>query len=216
MRELYEEILQCTHADGTTLSARFAIDEAAPSDMLAVLLPPHPILGGDADNNVIRALHEHLTDSGVATLRINFRGTDDAPVLGMHALTYWEKLDEADDYTVIGEDLNLLMEQSRKIRAWSKVHLIGYSFGAVPVLRQNWANCQRLVISPPLAAHDLEADLARFDGVLVYGANDPFCPDGVVDLAENARNRLKLPVSDHFFRGEEAVLTAQISGLLND
>ena len=39
-----------------------------------VMCHPHPLFGGNMDNNVVLALTHHLTQQGIATLRFNFRG----------------------------------------------------------------------------------------------------------------------------------------------
>jgi alpha/beta superfamily hydrolase len=42
----------------------------------AVLLHPHPDMGGDRYNNVVAALYEALPDAGVSALRFDFSGSD--------------------------------------------------------------------------------------------------------------------------------------------
>lgn len=44
------------------------------SSMCALLLPPHPLLGGNIANTVLRLLNQSFSDAGFNTLRINFRG----------------------------------------------------------------------------------------------------------------------------------------------
>lgn len=43
-------------------------------DMCALLLPPHPALGGKISNSVLKLMHEAMCDIGFSTLRMNFRG----------------------------------------------------------------------------------------------------------------------------------------------
>ena len=39
-----------------------------------VMCHPHPLFGGNMDNNVVLAVTSALNDQGFATLRFNFRG----------------------------------------------------------------------------------------------------------------------------------------------
>ncbi|MQL51043.1 hypothetical protein GFC01_01910 [Desulfofundulus thermobenzoicus] len=39
-----------------------------------VLCHPHPLYGGNMNNNVILAVSQALTSNGIASLRFNFRG----------------------------------------------------------------------------------------------------------------------------------------------
>jgi len=43
-----------------------------------VLCHPHPLYGGNINNNVIYGLAEYLSNKGVVCLRFNFRGVNDS------------------------------------------------------------------------------------------------------------------------------------------
>ena len=51
----------------------------SPSPVPAVVIcHPHPLYGGDMDNNVVVAVAMGLARDGIAALRFNFRGTGDS------------------------------------------------------------------------------------------------------------------------------------------
>jgi hypothetical protein len=109
-----------------------------------VICHPHPLFGGNMDNNVVLAVSFGLVEQGIATLRFNFRGVGNSE--GEH--TKGEKEQEE----VIGA-LELM-------KAWPgadarNLGLAGYSFGASVVLDN--PSLHKLarafaLISPPLRA----------------------------------------------------------------
>jgi alpha/beta superfamily hydrolase len=54
----------------------YDLSEAAEPWAGAVLLHPHPDMGGDRYNNVVAALYEALPDAGVTALRFDFSDSD--------------------------------------------------------------------------------------------------------------------------------------------
>src|SRR5262245_59026724 len=84
-----------------------------------VICHPHPLRGGDMENNVVRALAEAFAVAGFAVLRFNFRG------VGRSTGAYGEGLGEQED--------------ARAALTWltaqpgvnvDRLFLAGYSFGA--------------------------------------------------------------------------------------
>ena len=59
-------------ADGITLEGSYL--EGTDNEQSVILMHPHPLYGGDMDNNVVLALQHALADKGWSTLRFNFRG----------------------------------------------------------------------------------------------------------------------------------------------
>ncbi|MCH8980866.1 alpha/beta hydrolase [candidate division KSB1 bacterium] len=88
-----------------------------------VICHPHPLFGGNMDNNVVLALAFELVEQGFAVLRFNFRGVGNSE--GEH--TKGEKEHE--------EALGAL----EFMRAWqqvdsNRVGILGYSFGTGVIL----------------------------------------------------------------------------------
>ena len=88
-----------------------------------VICHPHPLFGGNMDNNVVLAVAYALVDHGFATLRFNFRGVGSSE--GQHTKGDMEQQE------VLGA--------LEVMKSWPKVNrrrlgLVGYSFGASVVL----------------------------------------------------------------------------------
>ena len=89
-----------------------------------VVCHPHPLFGGDMNNDLVLAVCKSLVQEGFVTLRFNFRGvgTSDG------AFSKGDK--ERED---VAAALNML-------RAWpavdnARLALVGYSFGAAMILK---------------------------------------------------------------------------------
>lgn len=88
-----------------------------------VICHPHPLFGGNMDNNVVLSVSFALTELGFATLRFNFRGVGNSE--GQHSKG------ELEQQEVLGA-IELL-------KAWPgvdgrRVGLAGYSFGSSVIL----------------------------------------------------------------------------------
>ena len=88
-----------------------------------VVCHPHPLRGGNMDNNVVLALAYSLVDQGFATLRFNFRGVGNSQ--GQHT-------EGKSEYQEVLGALDLM-------KAWpgvdgGRLGLAGYSFGASVIL----------------------------------------------------------------------------------
>lgn len=88
-----------------------------------VICHPHPLYGGNMDNNVVLSVSSALTESGFAALRFNFRGVGKSQ--GKHSKG------ESEHQEVLGA-LDLM-------KAWSgvddsRIGLAGYSFGSSVIL----------------------------------------------------------------------------------
>jgi alpha/beta superfamily hydrolase len=98
-------------------------EDAASSLPGVVICHPHPLFGGNMDNNVVLAVAFALVEQGFATLRFNFRGVGNSQ--GQHSkgeLEHQEALGALD-----------------MLKAWPGVNgrrlgLAGYSFGSAVVL----------------------------------------------------------------------------------
>ena len=81
---------------------------------------PHPLYGGDMDNNVVMAVYFALVKSSIAALRFNFRG------VGNSSGSYGEGVGEQDDLQAALDFLSILKEIDS-----SRIGLAGYSFGGM-------------------------------------------------------------------------------------
>ena len=93
-------------------------EDAGPGVPGVVICHPHPLFGGNMDNNVVLAVSYALAQQGFATLRFNFRGVGNSD--GEHA-----KGEQEHQEALAAIDL---------LQAWpgvddKRIGLVGYSFG---------------------------------------------------------------------------------------
>ena len=160
------------------------------------------------ENGVVITLQRALHRCGCSTLRFNFRG------VGLSTGVYGDGEGEAEDLQTAVSYLDGL--------GLRQLHLAGYSFGAWIALKACHAGLQPaslILVSPPL-------DFLRFDdlrlppcpSLITIGDRDDFCRldslhswvsrhSAVPELI----SRKVLPGCDHFYWGQEAILSAEVS-----
>ena len=173
-----------------------------------IICHPHPLFGGNMDNNVVLALSFALVDRGFATFRFNFRGVGNSE--GEH--TKGEKEHEE----VLGaQDF---------MKAWKEVDssvigLAGYSFGTVVILK-NAAVQKRpkafAFISPPL--HGLENSTLKKNKrpkLVVSGDRDKLVEsERLQPVLDSFALKPQLEIvegADHFWGGREEQLTTEVT-----
>jgi len=155
-------------ASGFELEAAVFVPPGGPSGG-AVICHPHPQYGGDMHNNVVSGVQRALAESGLATLRFNFRGVGRSG--GSPAGPDGDQ-----------EDVALVVEHFRDIKEVDsdRVAIVGYSYGAMVGLAAGMIDPRipaLVAISPPIAAFRMEF-ISRIDHPLltVSGDKDMFCP----------------------------------------
>lgn len=172
-----------------------------------VICHPHPLHGGNMDNNVVLALALGLAEEGFVTLRFNFRGVGGSE--GEH--TNGEK----ESQEVLGA-LDL-------IKAWpdtnAKTGLAGYSFGTSVILGHSElygeADAIALVSPPFRAVEGTPLKDSNVPALIVTGDRDKLVDSTQLD-AELAgfkhSPQFKLfDGVDHFWYGQEARLVPEVS-----
>jgi alpha/beta superfamily hydrolase len=167
---------------------------------VAVVAPPHPLMGGHSSHPVVQAISSGIVAAGHRALIFNFRG------VGESAGDASADLDDAD------EDFRAALTCA----AGTGVPLIasGYSFGAATALRVASGDARVsavIAVAPPPALFDPSA-LEGFRGALtvVAAEHDHFAP--AHDLANVLRGAPRarfdvVPNTDHFFgRGLDRVM----------
>jgi alpha/beta superfamily hydrolase len=164
----------------------------------AVIAPPHPLYGGSMENPVVSELAYACCQSGVASLRFDWRG------VGGSAGTASGQEAAADaDYAAALEELAATVD--------APLAACGYSFGAASAVRAAARDprVRRLVlVAPPPTLTDAEA-LGAFAGpvLAVVGERDVLAPpDAVAAMLGPEAEPVVVPEADHFFGAGLAAL----------
>jgi uncharacterized protein len=166
---LTEQRVSLPTRDGLQLEGRFSRGEKGRGSI--IFCHPHPLYGGDMDNNVVAALQIALAQKGLSTLRFNFRG------VGGSEGGYGDGVAEVEDVQaavafVAGKDAGPL-------------YLAGYSFGAyagVSGVAQDDRVQALVCISPPVAIYDFSLlKEEQRPKLIVTGKRDLICPANLVE-----------------------------------
>jgi uncharacterized protein len=171
-------------------------ETAEPADAhrgVAVICHPNPSQGGTMRNKVVTMLERSLRESGLDTIRFNFRGTG-------------ESQGTFDNGGGESNDLAAVVAWARKVRPHDAVWLAGFSFGSYVTLR-NAATLKAdalISIAPPAGHYDFDAfDLPTCPWLVVMGEEDEVVePQAVfdwIDGLEQPPELIRMPETGHFF-----------------
>jgi hypothetical protein len=195
-------------APGVRLDARVAVPVGAAGGV--VICHPHPLYGGDMDNQIVAVVAVACQAAGLATLRFNFRGVGGSS--GIHDEGRGEQVDAgaALDHLAAG------------LPPGAPLALAGYSFGAVvatAVAADGRALAGLALVAPPLAfpgREELRPPAAlRGPLLVVAGDTDAYCPaDALECLAKRVPGAAVRVIegADHFFAGALEPLSEALSG----
>lgn len=173
-----------------------------------IICHPHPLFGGNMDNNVVLALSMALVERGFATFRFNFRGVGNSE--GEHA-----KGEKEHEEVLGAQDF---------LKAWKEVDssaigLAGYSFGTVVILKNAAVQKQPKAfafISPPL--HGLETSTLKKNKrpkLIVSGDRDKLVEsERLQPLLDSFAFKPQLEIvegADHFWGGKEDQLITEVT-----
>ena len=176
----------------------------------AILCHPHPLFGGNMDNNVIIAVSTALNSKGIATFRFNFKGVAPSERISSNGASEQE-------------DLASALRVVKKLSGidHKRLGLVGYSFGAQIILLgiKKYNSVKTLaLISPPLSA--LNSNLNKDDKykLFVVGSKDGLVePNALKEhldtLSETITFREVLG-ADHSWRGHEESMANQVAEFL--
>jgi alpha/beta superfamily hydrolase len=176
------------------LEAAVDVPEAAEARAgVAIICHPHPQHGGSLRNKVVTMLERSLRESGLDTVRFNFRGVGESE----------GEYDEGD-----GEsgDLVAVAQWVRRVHPGDALWLAGFSFGSYVALRtaRSLAANALITVAPPVGRWD-------FDGVavpecpwlIVQGEDDEVVePQAVFEWVDTLDPRpvlVRMPETGHFF-----------------
>lgn len=223
--EIVEEIVEFGSPSGILEGVLAYPCESAPC-AVTLLLSPHPQLGGDMENNVVRHLSRGCAALGHATLRFNYHGVGASSMadgLGGSAREHWAELEKTRAYERVLPDIGAAWQTLREcVGGTLPEALIGYSLGAVlaGLSAGLCPDATVVAVAPPVS----RVAMTGFDGfrgekVFVSGGAD-FAFDSVnfdklyEPLAE-PKTHIPFPDKDHFFRGAEEEVLRAIAPFLN-
>jgi len=173
-----------------------------------ILCHPHPLYGGNMDNNVVCSLSETLTSASLASFRFNFRGVGGSQGQFAHGIG------ERDDVKAAISFVSALQQVHP-----GRIGLAGYSAGAgfaLPIGSDDARIKALAAVSPPLAMFDFDfLNGCLKPKLLLLGSRDDLIP--AHQFLEFCRNLPEpkeyetMAGADHFWRGYEAGLAARVA-----
>lgn len=159
---------------------------------VAVICHPNPVQGGTMHNKVVTIVERALRESGLDTVRFNFRGT------GASAGSYDDGIGES-------ADLAAVVAWLRKVRPNDALWLAGFSFGSYVTIRSAVRlRADALVsIAPPVGRWTMGDALPACPWLVVMGEADEVVePEAVFDWIasmEQPPELIRMPDTSHFF-----------------
>jgi alpha/beta superfamily hydrolase len=203
------------------LEGELAYPEAVPPTGSVVIAGPHPLLGGDMNNNVVRGLGDGLAARGVATLRFNYRGvggSEGPPVdVACHLAEFWQTSHVPEEQQFHADLAAAIAFTRKSVGTAVPLAVIGYSFGCALVPRTAPLATLRAIvlIAPTLARHDYSHFKSVRCPTLVLASDDDFtCTSdllaGWFDQLAAPRQLIRRNCDNHFFRGHEPWLVETV------
>lgn len=160
-------------------------------DFGVVITHPHPLYGGDMNNQVVKSIALAYSEKGYSTLRFNFRG------VGKSGGNYDGGKGEKNDVLAA---ISCLAD-----KGVGHIDLAGYSFGAWVNAGVNCENIRKMVmVSPPAALMDFNPviEIPCLD-LVITGERDDIAPaDAVkklIQLWNPSADFVTIPGADHFY-----------------
>ena len=177
---------------------------------VVVICHPNSKDGGTMRNKVVTMLERSLRESGLDTLRFNFRSA------GESAGTYDNGIGESDD-------LAAAVRWVRKVRPDDALWLAGFSFGSYVTLRSAVTlKADALIsIAPPVGRWALETlALPTCPWLVVMGEEDEIVePQAVfdwIDSLEPPPELIRMPETGHFFHRRLMDLRGAVKHAIQD
>jgi uncharacterized protein len=209
-----------------TLNGRLAYPAAGQLRGAVLIAGPHPLLGGNLENNVVAGLTTALGGRGHVTLSFNFRGVGEsegaAPDVARHLAEFWTTSTIADEPSY-RDDLRAAIHFLRDVAGpGMRIALIGYSFGCSLLPHVQCEKGSPLVlIAPTVGTHDYDAFAGVDNPLLVIAPDGDFAADpqrlrSWFDGLNCPKRLERGEWDDHFFRGHENCLAELIANFIDE
>ena len=211
---LYCEETFAFDADGLRLEGILAYPESARPCAAVLVLAPHPQMGGNMENNVVRHLARRCAECGAVTLRFNYRGVGRSEIRlapGESRFDYFTAMEEAKAYDILLPDCAAAYRALEAAAPETPRRVVlGYSLGAIlATMTARRVRAPHLIgISPPvrraaLMPHgDCAASKCFFAGDDDFAFARDLFDEQFAHVAPPKVFR-HLSGCDHFFRREE-------------
>lgn len=198
---------------GGRIEARYT-PSAVPKAPIALILHPHPKIGGSMQDPITITLFEMFVRHGFSTLRFNFRG------VGRSQGQFDQGVAELSDAAYVLDHLESLNESP------SQVWVAGVSFGAylgLQLLMRRPEIDGFIAIAPPINHYDLSfLAPCPASGIIIGGEKDIVAPPADIDRSltkvrvqkGEVIERATIPGANHFFQGKLKELEETALGYL--
>lgn len=190
---------------GLSLEACLVLPAATGRCPGVVLCHPHPLYGGNMDNNVIGSVSRALAGSGLAALCFNFRGVGLSPGSFDNGRGEQEDAVSALSFLAMRDELDS-----------ERLGVMGYSFGgmvALAVGRRDGSVKAVAAVSPVITPGALR-EYSR-PAYIVTGSDDSIIPaSGILKETANMAcpNKVEVvPGADHFWWGREDMVAERVA-----
>jgi alpha/beta superfamily hydrolase len=209
-QDILEESVEIPAARGP-LAGVLAYPFVGTPQRAALIVGPHPLMGGRLENNVVRHVARGLAERGLLTLRFRFAGS----AVSANVMQQFWTTERAPEDPERPAEAAAALEWLTPLCAGPML-LVGYSFGASllnALISERTAGAA--LIGPTLAQHDYD-DLARRDiPKLVFTADNDFATplattQAWFDGAAEPKKFVIIPAAEHFYRGQEERLVEEI------
>jgi alpha/beta superfamily hydrolase len=190
------------------LEGILAIPEGVGPFQAVIVCHPHPLYGGNMDNNVIHSVFETLTQASLASFKFNFRG------VGGSQGEFGRGIGEQEDVEAAISFISTVKEVDSK-----RIGLAGYSAGAgfaLPIGSRDARIKALAAVSPPLSMFDFDfLKSCPKPKLLISGSRDDFSPaDQFLEFCQNLPDPKEcesIEGADHFWWGYESGLAARVA-----
>lgn len=198
------------NSGGLSLEARLVLPGSTGRFPAVVLCHPHPLYGGNMDNNVIGAVSRALAGAGITALCFNFRG------VGLSRGSFDNGRGEQEDAMSALSFLALRDELDPE-----RLGVMGYSFGGMVALAVSDRDSRVKAVAAvsPVITPGAFRECSK-PVYIVSGSDDSLIPSSEV-LKEAANmacpNKVEVvPGADHFWWGREDMVAERLAAFFTE
>ena len=207
------------------LHGELAYSESGSARGIVVCAGPHPLLGGNMHNNVVRCMGDGLAQKGLLTLRFDYQGVgrSQGPIFDVarHMAEFWQTSHVPNEMD-LWQDVQGAVEFVEKTAPGLPLAFVGYSFGCslLPYVRPRTQIASMVLVAPTVDKHNYDSFRSVSSPLLVVASDDDFATNA--QRLEDWFGTLSVPkqlvrqrCDNHFFRGYEDWLVETVFRFLD-